>query len=34
MFALKAECNNICTHDFSLGSQVVCLDPLGGGSKY
>jgi hypothetical protein len=29
-----AECNNICTHDFSLGSQVVCLDPLDGGFKY
>jgi hypothetical protein len=31
---LKAECNNICTQDFSLGSQVVCSDPLDGGFKY
>jgi hypothetical protein len=31
---LRAECNNICTQDFSLGSQVVCSDPLGGGFKY
>jgi hypothetical protein len=31
---LRAECNNICTQDFSLGSQVVCLDPLDGGFKY
>jgi hypothetical protein len=31
---LRAECNNICTQDFSLGSQVVCSDPLDGGFKY
>jgi hypothetical protein len=31
---LRVECNNICTHDFSLGSQVVCSDPLDGGFKY
>jgi hypothetical protein len=30
----RAECNNICTQDFSLGSQVVCSDPLDGGLKY
>jgi hypothetical protein len=31
---LRAECNNICTQNFSLGSQVVCSDPLDGGFKY
>jgi hypothetical protein len=30
----RAECNNVCTQDFSLGSQVVCSDPLDGGFKY
>jgi hypothetical protein len=31
---LVRECNNICSQDFSLGSQVVCPDPLDGGSRY
>jgi hypothetical protein len=31
---LRVECNNICMKDFSLGSQVVCSDPLDGGFKY
>jgi hypothetical protein len=31
---LRAECNNICTHDYSLGSQVMCSDSLDGGFKY
>ena len=31
---LRAKCNNICMQDFSLGSQVVCSDPLDGGFKY
>jgi hypothetical protein len=30
----RAECNNICTQDFSLGSQVVRSYPLDGGLKY
>jgi hypothetical protein len=31
---LKAKCNNVCTQDFSLGSPVMCPDPLDGGFKY
>jgi hypothetical protein len=31
---LRAECNNICTQGFSLGSQVMCPNPLDGGFKY
>jgi hypothetical protein len=31
---LRAKCNNICMQDFSLGSPVVCPNPLDGGFKY
>ena len=31
---LRAKCNNICTQDFSLGSPVMCPNPLDGGFKY
>jgi hypothetical protein len=31
---LRAKCNNIYTQYFSLGSQVVCPNPLDGGFKY
>jgi hypothetical protein len=31
---LRAKYNNICTQDFSLGSPVMCPNPLDGGFHY